>query len=83
MGFNSKTIGAYQPPPTHGQIAAGLAGNSVATNNLSIVSDGRNYVGVGVPVYNSPSTNVGVGAFTTGNKLPSNTGVGVGFRFNF
>jgi hypothetical protein len=83
MVFNSKQIGSYQPPPSHGQIAAGLAGNSANSGSFSVMSDGRNYAGIGVPVYTSPSTNVGVGAFATGNKMPSNVGAGIGFRFNF
>jgi len=80
----SKTIGSFQIPPTHGQVAANFAGNAAQTNKPFVSTNATSYLGVGVPVYSSASTTAAVGAFST---FPSGakpqTGIGAGFRFHF
>lgn len=84
MPFQSKQIGSYTPPPSHGQIAANLAGNSAASRKFSLMGGPQGYAGVGVPVYNNGNVSASVGAFSTfGKGLPKSTGAGVGMRFNF
>ena len=81
---NSKTIGTYQPPPSHGQIAANLAGQSAGSGKFSVMGGPQGYAGVGVPVFNNGNVSASVGAFSTfGKNMPKGTGGGVGFRFNF
>lgn len=84
MSFNSKQIGSYVPPPTHGQIAANLAGNSAASGRFSVIGGPQGYAGVGVPVYNNGNVSAAIGGFSTfGKNMPKSNGVGAGIRFNF
>lgn len=82
--MKSKTIGTYRPPPSHGQIAAHLAGHSAATGRVSVMGGPQGYGGIGVPVFNNGNVSASVGAFSTfGKNMPKGTGAGLGFRFNF
>ena len=82
-GFQSRQMG-FSIPPTNGQIAAGLAGNS----QWGAIGGGglAGSIGAGGPVWtsNNGAASVGVGAFGQyGRGIPSNAGVGVGLKFRF
>ena len=73
-------------PPGSNQIAANIAGQAASTNTPFLCGGGGSVgsIGAGIPIYSSPSVNVGAGVFTNyGHKIPSNAGFGFGARFKF